>query len=189
MNIPRLPQTLILTFFLAAAYLTAGAQVHPDRVDSAQVSESIQAVLDTDDVPDWFRVSLPDSTRASLASGLKAKTSVADTLHIGRVQTDEGPRYIIPDIAPSRSEHFSYLLYLDGRKQIAGIDILEYRENYGYEIDYPFFREQFHGMSHPRKILFGRTIQNISGATISARSLTWSVHDLMLILNTIKLPG
>lgn len=119
---------------------------------------------------------------------MKAKQHVADTLYIGKVSTAKGPRFLIPDTAPSRSEQFSYVLFVDQSKHIAGVDVLEYRENYGYEIDYPFFRKQFEGKRQADKIIFGKTIQNISGATISARSITYSIHDIMLILNHIQLP-
>lgn len=164
------------------------AQVNPDQISNRLLDESVKAVLGTDQSPKWHKVAVGDSTIASLQQQLKAKAAVPDTIYIGTVSAEQGKQYILPDIAPSRSEKFSYLLYVNGQKRITGVDVLEYRENYGYEIDYSFFRNQFHGKSKAEDIIFGRSIQNISGATISARSLTNSVHDLMLIINHIQLP-
>lgn len=164
------------------------AQVNPDKINVGLLKKSLKAVIGTKNVITWNQIPVADSVQKSLAGKLKAKQNVADTLYIGKVSTDKGPRYVIPDIAPSRSEQFSYVLYVDQSKSIVGVDVLEYRENYGNEIDYSFFRNQFEGKQQANEIIFGRTIQNISGATISARSITYSIHDLLLILNNIQLP-
>ncbi|MCB0261140.1 MAG: FMN-binding protein, partial [Calditrichaeota bacterium] len=57
--------------------------------------------------------------------------------------------------------------------------VLIYRENYGGEIDYPAFRKQFRGKQRPQELVLGRSIQNISGATISVRSMTLATRDLL----------
>lgn len=168
--------------------LSSGAQVNPDKINSSLIKESVKAVLGVQKDIKWNQVVIGDEKKKKLKEQFKAKSGIADTLFIGSVVSGETTKYILPDIAPSRSEKFSYLLYFDESKEIIGVDVLEYRENYGYEIDYSYFRNQFKGKSNARKIIFGRTIQNISGATISARSLTNSIHDLMLIINEIQLP-
>lgn len=178
----------ILIFCLSLIGFSSRAQVRPNAIPQKLISKSIRAVLGTKQSPNWQTIEVTDSTRRSLEGQLKIKGQVPDTLHIGLIQAEGAKNYIIPDIAPSRSEKFSYVLYIDSAHEIVGVDVLQYRENYGNEIDYPFFRKQFYGKRQADEIIFGRTIQNISGATISARSITYSVHDLMLILNQITLP-
>lgn len=160
-------------------------QVSPSQINRKLLLESIDAVLGAHQKVEWQKVTLTDLNKGEIR--LRQQRSLPDTVFIGHVQTEEGERWIIPDIAPSRSETFSFVLYLDEQKRIVDVDVLEYRESYGYEIDYPFFREQFHDKSDPKEIRFGRSIQNISGATISARSLTYAVHDLLSIIKNIKL--
>lgn len=184
----KMARLSILIFCFSLISFSSLAQVRPDAIPSKLMDKSIRAVLGTRQSPEWKAIAVPDSIRRSLEGQLKIKGQVPDTLHIGIIQRDGSKNYIIPDIAPSRSEKFSYVLYIDSSPKIVGVDVLQYRENYGNEIDYPFFRKQFHGKQQPDKIIFGRTIQNISGATISARSITYSVHDLMLMLNQITLP-
>ncbi len=166
----------------------SAAQVNPEKINNSLIRESVTAVLGTEKDLTWHTVVVQDSTKNTVQNRLKAKSTVPDTLYLGIVKTEKAVQYVLPDIAPSRSEKFSYLLYFDASKKIIGVDVLEYRESYGYEIDYSFFRNQFKDKSRAENVRFGRTIQNISGATISARSLTNSVHDLLLIINEVQLP-
>lgn len=182
--------TFLLGFFglLLVLATSTAAQVHPAKLNKTLISKSIQEVWGANEQPRWRSVIISDSTAKLIKGELRAKAGVADTVHIGTITTDEGTQYILPDIAPSRSEKFTYLLYFDASKKITGIDVLDYRENYGYEIDYSYFRDQFKGKKEAKQLRFRRSIQNISGATISARSITNSVHDLLLIINQITLP-
>jgi len=177
-----------ICILLVLSPVWAKAQVNPDRINSELIAESVQAVLGSEQKPVWHKVMAKDSLTLKVQKQFKAKKMVPDTLYVGTIENDKVLQYIIADIAPSRSEKFSYLLYFDVQKKITDVDVLEYRENYGYEIDYSYFRNQFKGKSKAGDIRFRRSIQNISGATISARSLTNSVHDLLLIINQISLP-
>lgn len=178
--------SVLVMLFMAP--LSSQGQVNPDAINSSLINESVKAVLGTGKQLKWKKVAIDPEKKEKLKERFKAKSKIADTLFIGKVPVDGTTKFVLPDIAPSRSEKFSYLLFVNRNKEIIGVDVLEYRENYGYEIDYSYFRNQFKGKDKASNIIFGRTIQNISGATISARSLTNSIHDLLLILNEIPLP-
>lgn len=184
----KLLQLLLALTFSCFTASTVQAQVNPGRIPASLIKKSVEAELGTKNSVTWNQVILPDEAKASLKGKLKIKNNIPDTIHVGVIKNDNNIQYLIPDIAPSRSEEFSYVLFFDESKSITGVDVLQYRENYGNEIDYPFFRKQFKGKQDPNKVIFGRTIQNISGATISVRSITYSIHDLLLILNQISLP-
>lgn len=177
----------LLTIATVLAVLPSKAQVPPAAIEASLLKESQKAVLGSEAKIEWKRIPIDTVQQEKLQDKMKMKLQVPDTLYIGSVTSGGSNYWIIPDIAPSRSEKFSYLLYLNSEKEIEDVDVLEYRENYGYEIDYSFFRKQFHGKSKADQIRFGRTIQNISGATISARSLTYSVSDLMHIVQVVEL--
>lgn len=181
-------RTILFVIAWAWCPLFTHAQVSADAISKDLLLESVKEVLGTEQPVTWLQKPISDKIKESLKGKLKIKAGLPDTLHLGSIQTDEGVRYIIPDIAPSKSEKYSYVLYLNSYKEVVDVDVLEYRENYGYEIDYDYFRDQFHGKKDPRKVRFQRTIQNISGATISARSLTYSVRDLLALMQKIQLP-
>lgn len=174
------------SILLAILLLTMGlgsieAQVPPKALNQKLLQKSLKAVLGTSGPPEWQAIAVSESDKKELKPHVKLPRRMEDTLHVGRVVSDSDTFYVMPDVAPSKSEVFSYVLYLDTRLEIYDVDVLKYRENYGYEIDYPLFRRQFKGRKDPKQIIFGRTIQNISGATISARSLTYAVHDLLVL--------
>jgi len=162
-------------------------QVSPDSLSADRIQESIAAVLSDDHTVTWRAVPLPDTAKGAIQPQLKGGSALPDTLHVGYVQTEEGERFLIPDVTPSKSKTFSLLLYLDGSGSVIDADVLKYRENYGYEVDYSAFRRQFQGKTRPEEVQFRRTIQNISGATISARSMTHAVHDLLAVVNRVGL--
>jgi len=176
---------LSLTAFVLMAVIPARAQVRPDSMEAALLRQSVQAVLGTSDPIMWHGIPVTEALRTSLHKKLKRRRPLPDTLFIGTIKTRDGLRYLIPDEAPSRSEKFSFVLYLDEAGGVVDVDVLKYNENYGAEIDYPLFRKQFLTRKKPKEIIFRRTIQNISGATISARSLTYAVHDLLALVTAI----
>ncbi|MCA0444930.1 MAG: FMN-binding protein [Bacteroidetes bacterium] len=79
---------------------------------------------------------------------------------------------------------YSVLFHPDG--SIADLDVLVYRESYGGEIDYKVFRNQFAGKSAQEKPVWGKSIRNISGATISCRSVTTGAQKLTDLFESFR---
>ena len=55
---------------------------------------------------------------------------------------------------------------------IERVQVLIYRESHGWEVRYPFFTDQFRGMSLAEDERLSDQIDGISGATLSVRALT-----------------
>ena len=90
-----------------------------------------------------------------------------DTLHIG---------YAFIDKAPSKTDEFDYLILLDKDLVIAKAKLLIYREDYGSEIGSRRWLKQFIGKTGKDKLKYERDIRAISGATISAHSMTRAIN-------------
>ncbi|HEX5636828.1 MAG TPA: FMN-binding protein [Gammaproteobacteria bacterium] len=71
-------------------------------------------------------------------------------------------------------------------KKIEAIKVLVFRESRGWEIKYPFFTEQFTqaGLTHEHKL--DRSIDGISGATLSVRALTKLARIALLLDQQLK---
>lgn len=98
------------------------------------------------------------------------------TLQIWRVST--GGWFIADDVV-GKHEFIPFALGLDQSGAVNGIEILEYRESYGYEVREPQWRAQFTGKRHGAMLKLDGDIQNISGATLSCRHITDGVKRLL----------
>jgi Na+-translocating ferredoxin:NAD+ oxidoreductase RnfG subunit len=89
--------------------------------------------------------------------------------------------YVLFDEARSKVESFVYLVIFKPDGTIEMVSVLLYKENYGGEIASKRFLKQFAGKSNGQNMEFNKDIDGISGATISAQSIT-----LALKRNSIK---
>ncbi|MBL4594394.1 MAG: FMN-binding protein [Flavobacteriales bacterium] len=97
--------------------------------------------------------------------------------------------YMILSKGTGKMNFFDYMIVFKKDLSILKIRVLVYREEYGGEIGSGRWLKQFIGKSDPNKIKFGDDIQNISGATISARSLTEDVKKVMRQIIELKKKG
>ncbi|ARV14033.1 FMN-binding protein [Polaribacter sp. SA4-12] len=98
--------------------------------------------------------------------------------------------YAFVDKAASKTDEFDYLILLDKNLIIAKTKVLVYREDYGGEIGSKRWLKQFIGKSSSDTLQYEKDIIPISGATISALSMTKAVNSFLLdldILHTNKI--
>jgi Na+-translocating ferredoxin:NAD+ oxidoreductase RnfG subunit len=81
--------------------------------------------------------------------------------------------------APSKTDDFDYLVLFDSDLIIVKSKVLIYREDYGGEIGSKRWLKQFIGKTQNDKLRYGDNIAAISGATISVRSMTMAVNNLL----------
>ncbi|CAM1341154.1 FMN-binding protein [Tenacibaculum aestuarii] len=87
--------------------------------------------------------------------------------------------YAYVDKAPSKTDEFDYLILLDKNLIIVKTKILIYREDYGGEIGSKRWLKQFNGKTSKDALLYEKDIMAISGATISASSMTIAVNTFL----------
>jgi len=88
--------------------------------------------------------------------------------------------------APSKTDQFDYLVLLDTNLVIVKTKVLIYREDYGGEIGSKRWLKQFIGKTKDDEFRYGDNIDAISGATISVRSMTKAMDDLMKSLKILS---
>lgn len=82
--------------------------------------------------------------------------------------------------APSKTATFDYLVLFDKDFIITKSKVLIYREEYGGEIGSKRWLEQFEGKGYTSgELRYNQEIIPISGATISVRSMTKAMNDLL----------
>ncbi len=88
-----------------------------------------------------------------------------------------------------KSDFFDYMIIFKPDLSILIIKLLIYREEYGGEIGSTRWLKQFIGKTNAKEIKFGDDIQNISGATISAKSITFDIKKSTKKLHELRLKG
>ena len=94
--------------------------------------------------------------------------------------------YAFVDKAPSKTDEFDYLVLFDVNLIIKKTKVLVYREDYGSEIGSKRWLRQFIGKTKGEKIKYEKDIIAISGATISARSMTIAINNLLQSLEILQ---
>lgn len=107
-------------------------------------------------------------------------------------QVTEGDRlvgYFIIDEVIGKHEYITYAVALEADGRVRSIEVLVYRESYGYEIRNPAWRAQFIGKKHGDPVALDEDIKNISGATMSCRHISQGVKRLLATYDHVLRPG
>jgi Na+-translocating ferredoxin:NAD+ oxidoreductase RnfG subunit len=78
-----------------------------------------------------------------------------------------------------RYEAIDIAVAITAEGEVRGVEILTYREVYGYEVRSPKWRRQFQGKTADSKLKLHKDIDNISGATLSSQGITRGVKRLV----------
>jgi len=81
--------------------------------------------------------------------------------------------------AKSKIDLFDYVVIFDKNLVIAQVKVIIYREDHGHEISSKRWLQQFLGFEKNQEIIYKKDIAGISGATISATSLTLAVNNVL----------
>lgn len=96
-----------------------------------------------------------------------------------------GGGWLIEDEVLGKHEFITYAVGLTADGTVKQIEIMEYRESYGYEIREPAWRAQFAGKGPANQVTLGRDIENISGATLSCRHITDGVRRVLALYELV----
>ena len=144
---------------LAACLLLLGAVVAPGAAQSAPPEK------------------LAASIERIYGPGAGVDTVRLDSAEVYRVSRD-GALLGFAEVVNSKGKDrpITYLVATDSADALRDVDILVYREPRGGEVAYEPWRKQFRGKSAADPLQVGKDIRNVSGATISAHSVTRGVR-------------
>ena len=94
--------------------------------------------------------------------------------------------YAFVDQAPSKTAKFDYLVVFDDQLQVINSKVLVYREEYGGEIGSKRWLKQFLGKTGNDRVSPDKNIDAIAGATISVRSMTKSMDNLLQTIGILQ---
>jgi Na+-translocating ferredoxin:NAD+ oxidoreductase RnfG subunit len=87
-----------------------------------------------------------------------------------------------------KHEIIDYAVAVTPDGKVRQVEILEYRESYGFEIRTPKWRRQFVGKSSGSPLRLNGDIYNISGATMSCRHVTQGIKRVLATFDLLCRP-
>lgn len=123
----------------------------------------------------WSPVELTPAQRAAIgqASGVRVRSSRVRAWRVA------GGGWFLLDEVLGKHEFITFALGLTDGGVVTAVEILDYRESYGFEIRDRRWRAQFAGKTARDPLRLDVDIRNISGATLSCRHITDGVKRLL----------
>ena len=90
-------------------------------------------------------------------------------------KTETGGWFIVDQVI-GKHEMIDVAVAIDHQGKIIDLKIMKYIESYGSEVKHPKWLAQFHGRDSAEHLKLDQHIDNISGATLSARHITDGVN-------------
>ncbi|MEM9141341.1 MAG: FMN-binding protein [Bacteroidota bacterium] len=149
--------------------------VTPPQI-SPRLQQKLKAAVET-----TFEITEYGLKPMKISEGIKAKIP----LELGdeslfAIEVPEGILgYAYLGQAPSMKNVFDYVVLFDGHLAIKKSKVLIYREDYGRQIGSQRWLKQFIGKKPGDTLEYGEDVDAISGATISAESMTRAVQDVL----------
>ncbi|MDP6922242.1 MAG: FMN-binding protein [Lutibacter sp.] len=163
---------LVLGLFSLVSFST------PNRIETL-IRKEIRSVLKLESytketvlIPEQLAQELPDS-------GLKEQLYTI-------VQQEEIKGYYFLGKAFGKADFFDFMVIFGPDLDILKVKILVYRESHGGEIASRRWLRQFRGVLPLQPFSYPKDIAAISGATISARSLTKSINQLLETMTLLR---
>jgi len=146
------------------------------------------------DNPDWQVISVP-------AEQLTSGTMQGKFMALAGLTTNEPKKYIYVGRVnscrqggcsnPSQSlnldatEYFDYLIVFDSNASVQQVKVYNYQATHGEEVTNKGWLKQFQGYNGNRSLTVGKSIDAISGATVSVYSITDDIQEKTRLLKKI----
>ena len=141
--------------------------------------KEISKVFDSDD---FQKISF--DIPVEINRDLPARITTENFYKITRKDVSLG--YVYLDKAPSKTADFDYLVIFNVKMEIIHTKVLIYREEYGGEIGSKRWLRQFMGLGGDDRVNYKTNIDGIAGATISVRSMTMSIDNLLQTIGILQ---
>jgi Na+-transporting NADH:ubiquinone oxidoreductase subunit NqrC len=91
----------------------------------------------------------------------------------------EGGGIFVLDEVVGKHEFITYAVGINADGRVVGLEIVDYRESYGYEVRNADWRAQFIGKGTADPLQLTHDVRNVSGATLSCKHVTDGVKRVL----------
>lgn len=118
---------------------------------------------------------------AEQRASLRSRTGVYEPFKEDGIWSVEGGGFFVIDQVVGKHEMITYAVGINGDGSVKQVEILEYRETYGYEIRNVNWRQQFVGKTSASPVKLNQDISNLTGATLSCKHVTDGVRRVLAV--------
>jgi Na+-translocating ferredoxin:NAD+ oxidoreductase RnfG subunit len=156
--------------------LPVSALVAPSAfaVQYLSVEQAQQAIF-----PEKKFIPMPVKLSAAQRTAIEKKSRVRVLRDEQQVWRVSGGGWFIVDEVVGKHDFITYAVGLNANGAVKQIEVMDYRETYGFEIRNEKWRAQFLGKTAQSTLKLDQDIKNISGATLSCRHITDGVKRLL----------
>ena len=167
-------QTIFITFliFFISSFTVS------KRVD-AMITKEIKSVFEIE-VFTKELIKVPSEINNSLP------IQVTDTNFFKINSNNKNLGYYYLGQAYGKADYFDFIVIFDSNLIVTKVKILVYREDHGGEVGSKRWLKQFIGTTTEKQLKYQQDIAAISGATISAKSMTNEVNKLLRTIHTLN---
>jgi Na+-translocating ferredoxin:NAD+ oxidoreductase RnfG subunit len=97
-------------------------------------------------------------------------------VHVWKVE--DGGWFVLDEVV-GKHEFITYAVGIDANGTVRDIEIVDYRETYGYQVRDSEWRRQFVGKTAADSLRLNHDIRNISGATLSCKHVADGVKRVL----------
>lgn len=121
----------------------------------------------------------PVALTSQQQDALKDASSVSLPFNGNRVWRAADGGWFVVDEVVGKHEFITYAVGIQPDGSIKRVEVLEYRESYGFEVADRKWLNQFVAKGAGSPLKLGKDVENISGATLSSKHLTDGVKRVM----------
>lgn len=131
----------------------------------------------------------PMTLEAGQVAAIARQSGVGVRNPVLRLWRGPAGEVVLIDDVIGKHDRITYALGINADGTVKGVEILDYRENYGHEIRSAAWRAQFAGKTAAAAMRLDEDIRSISGATLSCRHVTEGVRRLLTTWALAIRPG
>jgi len=165
---------ILITLFIGSFIIPSEIKESSVKAIQSFYNDSIEVISKKFKIPKKIKLEIQNKVKQKI---------FRDQIYYWLIKKDgKNISYAILDNSIGKSMPITYLVIFDSNQEIVHSSIIKYREGYGGEVAGKKWLAQFNGMRRDSLYIFPKDIAGISGATISARSVTKGFSKLSLLL-------
>lgn len=161
-------------FMLAGIGLTCAPLVAQSKI--YVTVEQVQQII----FPHQKMTAAPMLITEALQQKMKSASGVSEPFRGNRIYKVANGSWLIVDEVVGKHEMITYAIGISSSGAVLGVEIMDYRESYGYQVADLSWRKQFNGKTAVDPIKLNQDIKNISGATLSSKHLTDGIKRVLV---------